>query len=78
MSRGTAEFLLCPFIKAAEKSENVVSIRQGKGDHFIVRTGEGQSIPVPMHREIRTGTRWKLIKLFLKAGSSFSSWLISS
>ena len=56
------------FIKAAEKSENVVSIRQGKGDHIIVRTGEGQSIPVPMHKEISIGTRWKLIKLFLKAG----------
>ena len=56
------------FIKAAEKSENVVSIRQGKGDHVIVTAKNGKSIPVPMHREIATGTRWNLIKFFVKAG----------
>ena len=45
------------FIKAAEKSPNVVSIRQGKGDHVIVRA-EGQApISVPMHRELAPGTR---------------------
>ena len=56
------------FIKAAEKSENVVSIRQGKGDHVIIRVKGYKPESIPMHKEIATGTRWNLIKFFVKAG----------
>lgn len=45
------------FVRAAERSPNVVYIRQGKGDHVIVRAKNGEQRSVPMHRELATGTR---------------------
>ena len=56
------------FLRAAQKSDKVVSIRQGKGDHVIIRVKGYKPESIPMHKEIATGTRWKLIKFFLKAG----------
>jgi hypothetical protein len=56
------------FVKAAEQSPNVVSIRYGKGDHVVIKAKNGESIVVPMHDEIATGLRHKLIKIFMAAG----------
>jgi hypothetical protein len=45
------------FIKAAEKSENVVSIRQGKGDHFTkIAPALGERSGLAAH-EFYTNTR---------------------
>lgn len=56
------------FVRAAQKSDNVVAIRHGKGDHVVIQAKDGTHITVPMHKEISTGLRWKLIKLFIRAG----------
>ncbi len=55
-------------VKAAEKSDKVKALRQHGGSHVIVETVSGESRPVPLHDELSTGTRWKLIKWFIKMG----------
>jgi len=41
--------------------------RQGKGDHVVVGKGPVQTV-VPLHRELRNGTRHAILKAFTLMG----------
>ena len=54
--------------KACQKSDKVKTLRYAEGSHFFVETFTGETQTIPLHKELGTSLRWKLIKWCIKVG----------